>query len=279
MPVDFKKPAHVLAVHGVQMGESSDIDSDRQISALLERALSDSHVVKEFEVRGYFYEDLNDKAISFYKTIGKAITTGNPLVGAALNRVTDLVGDVVIAAKNTSTAHKIRKGLEEEILKSYRAGHQVVVIAHSLGTVYALDVVSKLIGSARYFKGDDRRTWPVQGLVTMGSPLGLGLEIGGVKFFELRELNPLAGAEYSLFPWYNYYNPLDPVVSGSILGRPVRLDGSKGPVESRYGSATRSCKWLLQGHAVVSGEQWLIAHVQYWDNPTIGDRVVDILWS
>lgn len=139
MPVDFRKPAHVLVVHGVQTSENSDIQSEQQIRTLLTRSLADIHVDREFAVNGYFYEDINDNAVRFYKTIAGALTSGKPLVGKALKAVIDLAGDVVIAAKNTSTAHKIRKALRQKILESYRGGHQLVVVAHSLGTVYAPD--------------------------------------------------------------------------------------------------------------------------------------------
>lgn len=279
MPVNFSKPAHVLAVHGVQTSEDGKIESDKQIRALMTRSLADIHVEKDFDVKGYFYEDLNDNAMKFYKRIATALTSGKPLAGQALKVVIDLVGDVVIAAKNTSTAHKIRKGLRKQILDSYRSGNQLVVVAHSLGTVYALDVINELIADGRYFKGDDRRTWPVQGFVSMGSPLGLGLEFTGVKVFEKRTINSIPGTRYSLFPWHNYYNRLDPIVSGNIFGVPVDVDGAKGPVEARYGPDIQAASWLLQGHIVTSGQQWLLSHVAYWNNPMIGDRLVDMLWG
>lgn len=279
MPVDFRKPAHILAVHGVQTSENDDIQSEQQIRTLLTRSLADIHVEKEFDVRSCPYEDLNDNAVRLYKTLAGALTSGQPLAGKALKTFIDLAGDVVIAAKNTSTAHQIRKGLRNKILESYRGGHQLVVVAHSLGTVYALDVINELIRDKRYFKGDDRQTWPVQGLVTMGSPLGLGLDFAGIKIFEMRTISSIADAQYSLFPWHNYFNRLDPIVSGSIFGSPVVVDGARGPVELRYGAVVQASNWLLQGHVVGSGQQWLLAHVEYWDNPTIGDRLVDMLWG
>lgn len=279
MPVDFRKPAHVIVVHGVQTGEDEDIQSEQQIRALINRSLAESHIDKEFEVRGYIYEDINDAAQRLYQQIGMAITAGRPLVREALQTVIDLAGDVIIAARNTSTAHKIRKGLIDLILESYRAKHQVVVVAHSLGTVYSLDVVNDLIGRANYFKGDDRTTWPVQGLITMGSPLGLGLEFGDVRIFDKRKIRNIDGAEYNLLPWHNYYNRLDPVVSGSIFGAPADIEGAKGPVESRYGPSVLGKSWLLQGHVVTSGAQWMFAHTAYWSNPAIGDNLVDMLWG
>lgn len=279
MPVDFRKPAHVVVVHGVQVGEDADIKSEQQIRSLINRSLAESHIEKEFLSKGYLYEDINDEAQKFYKGIAKAIASGKPLVSKALEAVIDFAGDVVTAAKNTSTANLIRNGLRETILESYRSQNQVVVIAHSLGTIYALDVINELITRAHYFKGDDRNSWPVQGLVTIGSPLGLGLEIGGVKIFEKRKINSIEEAEFNLLPWHNYYNRLDPIVSGSIFGAPVDIDGAKGPVEARYGPTVLGASWLLQGHVVVSGAQWLFAHSSYWSNPAIGDNLVDMLWG
>ncbi len=279
MPVDFRKPAHVVVVHGVQSGEDEDIKSEQQIRSLINRSLAESHIEKEFLVKGYLYEDINDNAQQLYQGIAKAITSGKPLVGKAFETVIDLVGDVVTAAKNTSTAHLIRKGLQNTILESYRSKNQVVVVAHSLGTIYALDVINKLITMTNYFKGDDRNSWPVQGLITIGSPLGLGLEIGGVKIFEKRRINSIENAEFNLVPWHNYYNRLDPVVSGSIFGAPVEIEGAKGPVEARYGPSVLGASWLLQGHVVTSGAQWLLAHSTYWSNPAIGDNLIDMLWG
>ena len=213
------------------------------------------------------------------KILSGSLPSGNPLAGKALDTVIDLVGDVITAAKNTSTAHLIRKGLRELILDSYRSKNQVVVVAHSLGSIYALDVINELIGKARYFKGDDRNTWPVQGFVTMGSPLGLGLDIGGVRIFEKRKIRSIENAEFNLLPWHNYFNRSDPIVSGNLFGAPVEIDGGKGPVEARYGPSVLASNWLLQGHVVSSGSQWVIAHFAYWNNPAIGDNLVDMLWG
>ena len=75
-----------------------------------------------------------------------------------------------------------------------------MIISHSLGTVYALDAINELIRREEYFKGNDRKTWPVQGLITMGSPLGLEIEILGTTLFEKRKIEPIANAEFEVFP-------------------------------------------------------------------------------
>jgi len=278
MSVDFSKKPHILAVHGVQTGTDASITSDQQIRELVDRSLSDIGLQKDYKVSGFLYEDINDEAQKFYKYFASAITGGKPLVGKALKSVIDVAGDVVTAANNTSTAGKIRKKLRTQILKSYKSGNQLIIVAHSLGTIYALDVICELMASNSYFKGDDITTWPVQGYVSMGSPLGLDLNILGLPVFAKRNIETLDAAA-SVFPWHNYYNRLDPIVSGNVFGKPIIVDGSKGPVEKRYGDDAMIAKWLLQGHAITSGNQWVFAHTAYWRNPKIGDQLANMLWD
>jgi hypothetical protein len=279
MTIDWTKPAHILAVHGVQTGKDGDIDADEKIRKLVHKNLKLSHLERDFEVSQYLYEGINDDAQRFYKLIAKAVLSSQPLAGAALSLAIDLVGDVVTAAADTSTAYEIRKGLRQAILRSYEAGHQLVIVSHSLGTIYSLDVVSELIRDANLFVGDNRDTWPVQGLMTMGSPLGLEIGLGPVTVFDRRAVERVAGADFEVFAWHNYFNALDPIVSGSVFGRPVEVVGARGPVERRYGDETGAKQWLLQGHRITSGKQWLLAHVAYWKNPKVGGKIVDILWG
>ena len=227
----------------------------------------------------FVYEDINDEAQRFYQLIAGALLRGNPLAGRLLRLVIDAAGDVVTAANGGSTASQIRARLRDRIFESYRNGHQLVVIAHSLGSFYAVDVICELMREDDCFVGDDRATWPVQGLVTIGSPLGIELEFAGIKVFEKREIRAVPDAEFEVFPWHNYFNRLDPIVSANVFGAPVEIRGAAGPVEERYGQDTMTSGWLLQGHVVTSGRQWLPAHTAYWRNPKIGDRLVDMLWG
>lgn len=279
MPVDFSRQPRVLVVHGVQAGSDSDVESRTQIRKLIDRSLAKSHLQRDFEVAGFFYEDINDRAQRFYRTIGRALTRGEPLAGRALALVIDLFGDVVSAAADTGTAGEIRAGLRSAIVEAYRQRRQLVLVAHSLGSFYALAVLGELMKTNNYFDGDDRATWPVQGLVTLGSPLGLDVRIGDLRVFDKLAIAPVRGADFEVFPWHNYFNRLDPVVSGRLFGNPISVSAGRGPVEKRYGDDTDAAHWLLRGHAVTSGKQWLFAHTAYWRNSKIGDRLVDMLWG
>ncbi len=278
MPVDFTKPAHILAVHGVQAGTDADVEAEDSVRKMVTRALARSHIQRDFTVNGYLYEDINDESQRFYQLIRTAITQGQPLAGQVLKRVIDVVGDVVTAARDTSTARRIRDGLVQKMLESWQGGHQLVVVAHSLGTVYTLDAVNELIDGAQFFVGDDRATWPVQGIITMGSPLGLEIDVLGTTIFEKRPIRPI-GANFEVLRWHNYFNRLDPVVNGSVFGSPVEIRCANGPVEQRYGVDTDAAQWLLKGDVVTSGRQWLLAHTAYWKNPRIGDRLVELIWG
>lgn len=279
MTVDFAKDAHILVVHGVQSGDDKDIECDKQIRKLVSKSLDQNHIQREFNVTGCFYENINDKAQSFYKHIANAIFKGNPLAGKALKTVVDLAGDVVTASKNTSTAEKIREKIIKQIMDSYNSGHQLLIVSHSLGTVYALDAICKIMQQDNLFEGDDRSTWPVQGLVTMGSPLGLELDFAGLKIFDKCHIHSIHNPGTATFPWHNYFNKLDPIVSGSVFGKPIEVKGAQGPVEKRYSSDAEVSHWRLQGHSVAAGKQWVSAHCAYWKNQKIGDRIVDMLWG
>lgn len=277
MGVDFDKPPRVLVVHGVQRGTNDDLDQDQVIAGLVNRSLAATGVTRQFDVRLYKYENINDEAQNTVQLLTKlllgALGVGAPLAALASETVIDIVGDVISASLESRTALTIRDGLVEMLLEAYEAQLPQVIVAHSLGTVYSLDAINYLMEQPGIFDRADISTWPVQGWVTLGSPLGLQL-------LGRDSLARLGGSGSSLFPWYNYWNPLDPVVSGSVLGRPEAMDpAGRGPVGQRFARALQDSFWGLREHKVTSGKQWLMAHTVYWDNPSIGDAIVNMLWE
>ncbi|WP_406280076.1 trypsin-like serine peptidase [Embleya sp. NBC_00896] len=96
-------------------------------------------------------------------------------------------------------ANDTREAVLEQVLDCVPTSGSVVVVAHSLGTVVAMDLLPRLAGRVT-----------VAGLVTAGSPLGLDtvysrLRVGGPH------LPPIAG------PWLNVWCPTDPVAIGCPL--------------------------------------------------------------
>lgn len=279
MAIDFSKPASIIVVHGVQGGDNKKIKTAQNIDKLVRKSLESAHIERDYQLVPFLYEDDNDQAQKLFSSITSAVTSGKPLVGRALKYLIDYAGDVFINAADTSTAHKIKQRLVDVIASSYAEERQTVVVSHSLGTVYSLDVVNDLMAADGMFMGDDRRTWPVQGLITLGSPLGLEMKLGPLTLFEKKQLNPVRDALYEVFPWVNFFNPLDPVVSGSVFGRPIKVKRGKGPLEKRYGADVDPLRWSLRGRAIRTRNQWLTAHSCYYNSGKVGDQVMQMLWG
>jgi hypothetical protein len=281
MPVDLNKPPHLLVVHGAQRGSASKVRAEKKVQQLVAAALAARNIAEEFEVRQYVYESTKDRhpTVRLGKLVGLAIARGRPLAGLALNTAVDLVGDVLLSAADGSTAAKVRAGLKAAILESHAAGHRVLVVAHSLGTVYALQAINELISeSPQHFAGDDRRLWATQGLVTLGSPLGLDFRLFGLHLFPKYPLSPLP-SDCERFPWHNFFSRHDPVVTGRVFGECMKCTETESPVERRYRAGTDAAGWLLQGHHLRTRNRWLTAHAAYWTAPLVGDRLVGMLWG
>ena len=268
MPVDPALPRKVLVVHGVQTGTDADLHQEQLVDVLIRNRLNGLPV--EFSCELYSYENVNDAAQKKFRTLLKLFTTalaGQQLLSSVSDAAADLVGDVVIALDDGSTAAKIRAGLRERILETFEEGNPLYVVAHSLGTIYALDVVNGLMKEDGFFDRESRKTWPVQALITMGSPVGLSL-------FKRSKVTQL-GAGRRFFRWANYWARTDPVVSGSFYGKPQQ----GYHIASRFITSSEESGWFIQDRVVDIGKVWLLAHSGYWDHAPIGDDLARLITS
>ena len=272
MAVDPTKPRKILVVHGVQTGTDEDIHVDKKIEELVKSRLGDIPV--NFETEAYKYENINDEAqekyekvLSFFmKRLIDRVPFGN-ILGTLMDSGVDLVGDVVIAVKDGSTAKMIRDGLIEQIEQIYEDGNPLYIVAHSLGTIYSFDAVNHLITNDKYFKRNSRRTWPVQALITMGSPIGLSM-------FDRNRVEELGeGRKY--FRWINFWARTDPVVSGSFYGKPQ--EGYQ--IAEKFSTNSKESGWFINDRVIDTGGVWLQAHVSYWNHPGIGDELCNLISS
>jgi hypothetical protein len=276
MSVDPRKPREILVVHGVQFESDVDLKQHELVRDLLNAHLNGIPV--PFTTDLYRYEGLNDKAYSGLESLLSAVLGAllskvplSDMIVDGVAKVMDLVTDVVISLQNGSTAHAIRDALCARIMQRYtNESGPLYLVAHSLGSIYALDAVNQLIRTRPdgVFDRDRRKTWPVQGLVTFGSPIGLGI------FNERRRLAPL-GPGRKWFRWYNYWCRTDPVVSGSFYGH--RLAGYR--VAERFRSIDPNQGWIVHDRVVDSGEAWLPAHLSYWKYPVLGDDLITFISS
>jgi len=265
MSVDPQKERKIVVVHGVQLGDDEDQKQHEVVAELVKNRLG--NIPLKFDAETYRYENINDAAQKKYRRLTGLITM-TPIGRKVAGSVIDLVGDVVTSYLDTSTAAKIRKGLKKHILEHYAAGNPCYVVAHSLGSIYAFDVINELIEEDGYFDRKSRKTWPVQGLVTIGSPIGLSM-------FKTGDRNKVAnlGKGTKWFRWINYWDRTDPIVSGNIFGK--RLNGYE--IAEKYQKSTQIQGWVIRDRSVDTGKVWLMAHVGYWENPTIGDSLVDMI--
>ncbi len=272
MGVDPNKIRKILVVHGVQSGRNEDINVHKDIKELVVSRLGG--VPLKFETDIYRYENISDKAqskvkkildIFLDKLIGK-IPFGN-LLGSVIENGVDIVGDVVIKLKGGSTAETIRDGLIEKIESIYEEGNPLYVVAHSLGSIYAFDAINQLIKNKNYFDRNSRKTWPVQALVTMGSPIGLSM-------FQRNRVTPF-GIGRHFFRWINYWARTDPVVSGNFYGKPH--EGYQ--IAEKFNINKEKSGWAIKDSILDIGKSWLMAHTGYWDNAAIGDDLVALIES
>lgn len=251
-------------VHGVQPGSDATLDQDKAIAELIRSRLG--NVSFSFECELYRYENLNDAAQKKFKLLNKLLVE-SPVGEAVSEKVIDIVGDVVIPLSDNSTARQIRQGLKEKILAIHNSGNPCYIVAHSLGSIYAFDVINALIAERLYFDRNSRLTWPVQGLLTIGSPLGLDLfRIGRDKIQNL-------GAGRERLRWLNILDRTDPVVSGKIFGQHF----SEYKIAEDFLAADPAQGWKIRDLAVDTGKVWLLAHNAYWNSPVVGDKLVDMV--
>lgn len=264
MAVDPLKQRRILVVHGVQSGTNEDQNQHRLVKALVTDRLNGAPV--DFDTNIYRYENLNDAA---KKRLTRVLNLflRNILQEKAVDTALDIVGDVLIALQDGSTARKIRQGLIERILDFYEAGNPLYLLAHSLGSIYAFDAVNELITHSDIFDRESRKTWPVQALVTIGSPIGLSM----FKRNRVRKF----GAGRHFFRWTNYWDRTDPIVSGSFYGKPQQ----GYDIVERFSSGDADSGWFIQDRVVDVGRAWLAAHIGYWRHPALGDDLAQLITS
>jgi len=266
MPVDPSLPRKVLVVHGVQAGPDN-LNQDTLVDELIKSRIG--NIPLSYACQLYRYENINAAALKKYRKL-LDLLVACPVGQAVAQAVLEMVGDVVISLENGSTATKIRQGLRKAILDIYATGNPCYIVAHSLGTVYTFDVLNALIGSEGYFDPASRKSWPVQGLLTLGSPIGLDMfrKSGRDAITDFGEGN-------KWFRWLNMFDPNDPVVSGNIFGQ--HLSGYK--VAENFLSGDAKQGWVIRDIVTDTGKSWLMAHTAYWHAAVVGDKLVDMMTS
>ena len=262
MAIDPQKQRRILVVHGVQTGTNEDLNQHKLIKALVIDRLNGAPV--DFDANIYRYEDLNDAATRRLRRLFKLFLK-NIIAEKTVDLTIDLVGDVLISLKGGVTAQKIRQGLIDRILENYEDGNPLYLVAHSLGSIYAFDAVNELINRRDLFDRESRKTWPVQALMTLGSPIGL-------RMFKRNRVRRFGRGRH-FFRWINYWDRTDPIVSGSFYGKPQQ----GYDIVERFNTEANDSGWFIQDRVVDVGRAWLAAHVGYWRHAAVGDDLATLI--
>jgi hypothetical protein len=253
-----------VVVHGVQLGEDKDQNQHEVIRNLVKSRLG--NIPLDFATEMFLYENINDDSQRLFSRVSSAIAN-TPVGGVITAKIIDLIGDVVISLLDSSTAHQIREALKAQILDHYEKGNPCYLVAHSLGAIYAFDVLNELIREETYFHRNSRKSWPIQGLLTIGSPIGLDL------FNVRRKQVAYLGEGNKWLRWYNYWDRTDPVVTGNIFGKQT----AGYDIAELYQTGDKLQGWVIRDKIIDTGKVWLMSHVAYWDNPVVGDTLVEMI--
>ncbi len=107
---------------------------------------------------------------------------------------------------------QVRQRLVSQLRAAQQAGHRIVLIAHSMGSIIAYDVLAGALGALGELPG-----LRIEHFITLGSPLGLS----EVKARACRELAPHADQLHvpdCVARWTNFADRHDPIALDSQLG-------------------------------------------------------------
>lgn len=173
-----------------------------------------------------------------------------------LDDVFDLVLDAL--AYSGRAVEEITRHVDRR-LRAVRdeTGRPPLLVAHSMGSIVSLDLLIRWQLAGRF--NGPRETWPVAGLITLGSPAGIEMPI----FHEIGYLNRAhVLATHRAVPgfrWIDIYDGDDPVATGSALGR---LGSKREPLHEVRGY-DRHCAGSFE-----TDSGWHFgAHVAYWSDP------------
>lgn len=248
--------AKLVIVHGVQTGSNEDaVKGPKQMARALQHFVGDR---LQFETAFPAYENLNDEALDSFRTIGKLIMKAlkSPM-SSVLDTLVDLVGDVFVY-RNGNAGEAIRAQVRQTI----QANPGCVLVGHSLGSVVCFDILMDMMQEEN-FKEKERDNWPVQSLITFGSPLALDM------FKNYRDLIPHDGIQP--FHWYSYADRNDPVVSGRIFGKAFEQNRLMRDTYLDPGDQFR-----IHDRQVETGFH-LLAHINYWQQKYIIMRLAQQL--
>lgn len=182
--------------------------------------------------------------------------------------VADYLLDVITYARH---GEAIRAHVERQI---EQAGPGRPLLAHSLGSVIACDLVTQWAAEGAFER--DPEAWPIRGLVTIGSPLGINVPfMSGLGFLDRAgRLERLFSESFRLpspWRWLNIHDPNDVVVQGALsaatMGKPAP-DLSAMPGYQRLN---------VEHLAPINSGGILSSHGGYWTHNAVAQAFLELL--
>ena len=232
------KPFSIIVIHGIGTGKGF---SRKGFSTPLKKLVAQAANTENFVWREFVWETANDELDSRIGEIVRKVVKG-PLLASLFGgdvmaspwrKVVAAVGALVVREKvsdmvckavdlgldfpwylDSINGKKIRNALRRKIRDVQKeSGTDVVLLAHSLGSVIAYDCLAE--------SSNEEDCLPVAKLVTFGSPLGWTFELRDLDDRPEREFKTIGG-----IPWRNYYYkedyvPLYKGLGGKRFGKEV----------------------------------------------------------
>lgn len=166
--------------------------------------------------------------------------------GDAVTAPLDMLADV---AAYEHSARK-RRAIHKRLTSALAAAPGCILVAHSLGSVVALDVVALTLSN------------PLpHALVTMGSPLGI--DSPALSFRWRAQWSSILSGR-----WLDVWSDADPIVTGRLCGVPI-VQGCDGLQSAGYPCHSRQ----------VDIGQTPAAHTAYWDSPQVAAWILELASS
>ena len=176
-------------------------DDDEYVDGL--KIQVDKVIEERKRIEGEFHVGFGSKVKSFFQDRGLDLVD---ILSGALTVKDDVMKaflrETELYSEDQYIADKIRKPLEDALIKAWDQNKEVVIISHSMGTFISYDVLWRFShrSDARYLKHRNKK---VKMFITMGSPLGNQV-IKNMLFANYHKGHTIRHYPTNIDYWHNY---------------------------------------------------------------------------
>jgi hypothetical protein len=242
--IDFSKKKVIIFLHGIQETDNEEtLQHSKVLHDNFSKFVSDQ-VDDYLIIHPVLYESINDESLTEYGKQG--------IINYLISKtdIADYAVDVINFVSFNKYHKMIDKKIQETILHYAEQQYPVYIVGHSLGSMYGLHVINKLIEQHKDCYELESVHWPVQGCITLGSP------ITNKEFFNTIEFIPFNGVD--VIEWINVFYEND-IVTDLPFFDEVNLEEEIGKIDG----------WKYTQHVLQSDEGLIDSHTHYLNDPTV----------